>query len=297
MALRNEDKDWIRIEIKAAIEPLKPHGWRKTIYILREMGPLAAIIGIVVALLGITLSAVYQSVGHVKEETSFRTNAKDRLDKLDTDMVSLRALISSSQPLSSQNQKAAKELLAQARQKLVPPIPESVVAQAGNSFIEVAKADSKAWSVALDFVSYRSSQNQAVPLEGFYPFDSTIPAPITRYSVFRLAGAEPFKLATSKGRIPVNLSARLEPIGQPQKQDGPDGPASLLLMGGAVVLDGMYGRHVIFKDAEIHYNGGPVILDQVAFIDCRFVVDNGVQGRQLASNILSSPQVTFKTEG
>ena len=62
--------------VRAAVESFKPKGWKKAIAVLRELGPLVAIIGVFVAMLGITLGAVYQAISHVKEETEFRTNTK-----------------------------------------------------------------------------------------------------------------------------------------------------------------------------------------------------------------------------
>ena len=67
-------------------------------------------------------------------------------------------------PLVPQNQAAAKELLAQAKQKLIPPIPKPVVEQAGKIFVEAARTDPKAWEVASDFMNYRSILNSRISL-------------------------------------------------------------------------------------------------------------------------------------
>lgn len=93
MSLRNEDKEWINSAIRDAVSSLRPHGWRKAVFVLRELGPLAATVAIVVALLGITLGAVYQSTAHVKEETAFRTNTIDRLGGIEGTLKVLQAQI------------------------------------------------------------------------------------------------------------------------------------------------------------------------------------------------------------
>jgi hypothetical protein len=108
MALRNEDRDWIQGEIQAAIDLLRPHGWRKTTFMLRELGPLAATVAIVVALLGITLGAVYQSTAHVKEETAFRTNTTDRLSSIEGALKLLQAQIVVAKYSNSQPQELKK---------------------------------------------------------------------------------------------------------------------------------------------------------------------------------------------
>src|ERR1700724_1417101 len=87
---RNEHREWVQAEIKRAISSLNPHGWKKAIFILRELGPLATIIGILIALLAITLGAIYQSFAHIKEETEFRTHTEDRLKSLESIVVSFR---------------------------------------------------------------------------------------------------------------------------------------------------------------------------------------------------------------
>jgi len=53
-------------ELSKTVEGLTPRGWRKAIRSLRELGPLAAIIAVFVALLGITLGSIYQSFGHIQ---------------------------------------------------------------------------------------------------------------------------------------------------------------------------------------------------------------------------------------
>jgi hypothetical protein len=296
MKLRDDDKKWFTDEIgrqlKEVVESFKPHGWRKAVFVLRELGPLAATAAIVIALLGITLGAVYQSVAHVKEETEFRTNAKNKLEKLDTDVVSLRALISSSQPLKSQNQKAAKELLVQARQKLVPPIPEAVVQQAGMSFIEAAETDPSAWGIALDFLNYRSSLNV------FTRTVKTVSVPVGAQTYFDIGPVVAGNPLPKVSHIPIGVApkdgARFEKIGHDLNQQSQFGTPQLILTGGAVSLDDKYVRHAIFQGVEIHYTGRPLILQDAMFIDCTFILENTQPGRQLGQVLLASLIVNFE---
>jgi len=91
MAIRNEDKQWIYGEIQSAIGSLRPHGWRKAVSVLRELGILGAIITVIVALLGITAAAVYHAVADVREETALRTRTGDRLEKIESTLNLLTA--------------------------------------------------------------------------------------------------------------------------------------------------------------------------------------------------------------
>ena len=86
MALRKEDLPKIDERISLALEKirediksLKPQGWRKAIFWLREAGILAIVIGAFVGLLGITITSIYRVVTDVSEEAKFRAHTDDRL--------------------------------------------------------------------------------------------------------------------------------------------------------------------------------------------------------------------------
>jgi hypothetical protein len=89
--------------------------------------------------------------------------------------------------------------------------------------------------------------------------------------------------------------ARLQLIGQPDLTVGrPDAAFQFLtLVGGATDITGIYMRHVFLRNVEVHYSGGPLHLDDVTFIDCKFVFDNTENARRLAQAILSIQRVTF----
>jgi hypothetical protein len=57
MALRNEDREWLQLQIDKAIakvfDSVKPQGWKKVFFWLREWGIAAAIIGVFAALIAI----------------------------------------------------------------------------------------------------------------------------------------------------------------------------------------------------------------------------------------------------
>ena len=54
-------------------------------------------------------------------------------------------------------------------------------------------------------------------------------------------------------------------------------------------LDYMIAENVTFKDATIVYNGGPVALKNVRFINCRFVVPDSPQGDRLLTAAITQP--------
>jgi hypothetical protein len=57
-------------------------------------------------------------------------------------------------------------------------------------------------------------------------------------------------------------------------------------------LDGAYWRNFTFENARIEYDGGPMILENVRFINCTFVVRYSPRGEQLAEMVLTQNAVT-----
>jgi len=48
-------------------------------------------------------------------------------------------------------------------------------------------------------------------------------------------------------------------------------------------------HNVVFENMTIRYNGGPVILHNVRFINCRFEVPNSPRGYQLLASAVEQP--------
>jgi hypothetical protein len=91
MALRNEDKDWIVERIRATESDLRPRGWKK----LQEFFPLAGVVGVFVALLGLVSVAWNYAFSRVEKETQFQTRTTDRLDRIEETLKLIPAQIAS----------------------------------------------------------------------------------------------------------------------------------------------------------------------------------------------------------
>lgn len=59
-------------------------------------------------------------------------------------------------------------------------------------------------------------------------------------------------------------------------------------------LDGHHFRNVIFENLNIVYHGGPLILENVSFINCQFEFSPSPNARNIAALIFSNKQVTFE---
>ena len=88
-------------------------------------------------------------------------------------------------------------------------------------------------------------------------------------------------------------SARLEPLASPQTVSSDTG--LFVVDGGidAIVLDGIHMKNVVVRNARITYNGGPVRLENVSFVNCTFSFTKNKPTFKLGDAILQATQVNF----
>jgi hypothetical protein len=197
MALSQENQEWVQTQIRDAISSaLKdvkpPSGIRKALFLLREWGVLTVVVSVILTLAIFAATQWNSANTQLANEASFRTHTDDRLTGIERQLIDIRALVASSQPNRIQNQDAAKTLLAEARQNIIPAVPAITVEQTGKSFIDASISDSKAWSVALDFAAYRSSLN-ASDQPTFARGDALIPED-TDHTLMMPPGDQPSRL-------------------------------------------------------------------------------------------------------
>lgn len=93
------------------------------------------------------------------------------------------------------------------------------------------------------------------------------------------------------GIAPHDHMAHLDYIGRDQNANQVDGPRTLLITGGDIILDGADARHTVFINTKVYYKGGKVILNDVYFINCVFQIEHGSNGRDLISSLFDLPQI------
>jgi len=307
LSLNSDDKSWIKsrtteseervketisTELSKAIQNLQPQGWQRASASIVAFGSPVAICALIVAVLAVAFGALYQSFAHVKEETAFRTSTADDLKSIHNELNTVRALMSALQPLKKQNQDAARELLIQAKQKIIPPIPESAVKQAGDSFAEAGATNTDAWNVALEFVAYRSSQNiNQLPYESLKPLPGEEGKNVTMLNP--PMDGKPLPSITGYGTVPFKDGAKVIATGLGLKLN-PTGYVSkhIFLTGGALLIDELEMHHVTLSNLEVYYHGGYLSLDDVTFSNCRFAINNTPNGQTLVEKILSDSVVT-----
>jgi hypothetical protein len=90
----------------------------------------------------------------------------------------------------------------------------------------------------------------------------------------------------------IEQAAVMYPIGHVPKNPS-HGNKFIVLYDGNVVLDNTQFRHVIIYNAHIIWEGGPIIMQDVYFINCTFNLPRE-KGQSLAATILSNTSVDFQ---
>jgi hypothetical protein len=206
------------------------------------------------------------------------------------DVLILRA--AANLPTDYQNAKLAKEVLIAAKTR-GDRIDLSVIADAGAKFVDVANASSQSWDTALAFLNYRSfltSLDRTSPI----PTDAKRIEP-TKYEIPD-ANIIEGPVLWDFGSSHAPDAPQLRTLGAPNLNEKVKlGPAFVVLDGGAMVLDGLYLKRVVFRNTHILYRGGALAMDNVYFVNCTFDVIQKSQGQNFARAILSpNPSISLK---
>lgn len=156
----------------------------------------------------------------------------------------------------------------------------------------VAVGTSEAWDAALDFLNYKSFLNASLP--GIPSLTSAhIMGVGTHYEfVTPSKGAGPV-LSASIAEVPKDQAARLDFIGV-DKNPAPVGNQYLILSGGETLLDGMQMKNIAVIGVHVYYQGGPLIMQNVYFVNCTFSIDLKPTGQEFARAFLATePAISF----
>ena len=294
MPLRNEDREWIRNEIHSQIKvAITPQGWRKGIELIRQAGAPIAVIGVFVAMLAITLGALYQAFAHVKEETTFRTHTEDRLTAIEDSLKRLTTAVDgikltqiSAGPIDKHTIAEAKRIIEGATATKTK-LDVAVVEDVGQKFASQGVTNAPAWDAAIAFMGYRTTLNQSpISLEVGIRY-----SPMAHYDYsFILNYQHPGTIVSEGVESPPKL-AQFRPISGPdQNSSSTTGPRFLIVKDAVLVLDGLYAEHVVVTNSHVIYRGGQVELKDVVFVNCTFEVVRQPIGQEFAVKVLKAEQ-------
>lgn len=237
-------------------------------------------------------------------------NIDKRMDAIETYfrdnggfIASLRLQKNGSTPADPKTIQEAKQVLVQARAAKLK-IPADVVEIEGKKFVDAGQSNPGAWSVAMDFLSYKSFLDQSsVSLPGnMKPASSDQQSEKYRFSLnFRaVPNGTPGTLMVEVWTVLNPLLsagnfARMEKLSDPQTGTTQATQIIVDANRGTIFLDDQWLKHVIIENAHIEYKGGQTRIEDVAFLNCTFSLVPDDRSRDLAQAILTSTDVSFST--
>ena len=180
---------------------------------------------------------------------------------------------------------AIDDLVAVARRESVAADPAQT-SRVGLRLLDVSEGNSAAWKSTLRFAGYRSFLNLG---SASLPNISSPRRAATNY-VYKNGGSHP--LFAAVGSAPISEAVRFSPIGKDPNTNQESGDAVLIGTGGSVEIDGMEMRHVVFRNTEIIYNGGPIRMSDVYFVDCTFKIKQQRTGVGFVTALLQEGTAT-----
>ncbi len=182
-------------------------------------------------------------------------------------------------------------VIAASRAKVA--IDPGIVAKGGQRIIDLAAtqpSQASIWEIATDFLNYRSFLNSSATPSTPGPEFIVHPG-VTYYGVWSPSGKAPTLIAY--GNVPPEQSAVLEHIGSGLNKGNPVHNAFVVVEDGVFAIDGMDMRNIIVRNCTVIYRGGPVHMQNVYFVNCKFDIIRGQNGQELARAVLESPSVGF----
>jgi hypothetical protein len=252
----------------------------------------------------ITLGSLYYSFSRVDKEATFESKTTDaldginkRLDKIDTALSVAQLEKITATPIDKSSALAAQKLITDAQAQSIK-LPTDAVEQAGEKLVAASTNEPAAWDAALQFVNYRSTYNsypKSAEAKAFSPAQKIL---VANFFIQNVPGKPgPVEKNLTVPGVESKSAARYELIGQNINKNLTKGPQKLIFTGGAANIDGEDIEHVVFQNVEIHYSGKPLILQDVIFINCIFVMENMRPARQFVQTLLASSPIDFETTG
>jgi len=169
-------------------------------------------------------------------------------------------------------------------------IDQKVLSATGVNLVDASADAPSAWSSALKLVSLKSL-NVKIPI-----------LPDTRRSATDYVMQSPKGVRWTGeiyalGSTNQDEAAQANRIGVDANLNVPVGPGFLLVEKGSVLLDGMHFKNLIFQDAQIHYLGGSVQLENVYFLNCSFEIERKPSVKNFLIAALSPQPSTNFSQG
>lgn len=291
-----------------------------------------AIVAVVVAVFGVLLPHLENDADlRIRSQvTESLKEPSQKIERMSDDIAEIKGTLKAWAPfMTAQFFKRAASLpdkqfmeslpqlkaVAQVARETKSEVAPTDIAEIGKRTIALAAGHSDssalAWDTTTTLLQYRSALNAAVTSSRFVgvPEQHPVPTDVTEFGL----GQYSFIPVTSNQSeypndyvnkpytvtlgplVPGDNAAISELIGKPNAQKGLLGAKYIVFDANVhFILDGLHLRHVVFRNGTIVYRGGPLILEDVYFVNCTFSIQSTPVGRSLGNAILASEAVTFK---
>lgn len=214
-----------------------------------------------------------------------------------------------SRPLTKESIKEASSSISDAIEKKVP-IPLETVIKSSNVLMKASRDErnplrSSAWVAALQSISYKTilnEFNEAVPQVPWYEggshqsfsFGFLNKRDLLNFSIGD--NLAPKFLSTNRVQVPMDYAARYEPLDSSANKSLASGVQFLRVefKDMPLKIDNYFIKNVVIMNTEVHYQGGAVVLENVYFLNCKFVMDNEPNTRSLGEYVLVNSSVSLK---
>jgi hypothetical protein len=206
-----------------------------------------------------------------------------------------------------------KEVAREASDQRVLADP-ATVGQVGSQVlqhIDRVATSTSAWDAAVQLASYRTQINQQPILDSIgapmdvgddvikqifpWTFDVMVFGSDKAVdAMLKTNMIQPYGPRTSDYALIQRLGERYEPVEEGASWvvlQGPTAPQSPLV----IRLDGYHFKKIVFRDLVISWRGGPMNLENVAFVRCRFAPNRSQPTKQLLREVFASTYITLQT--
>jgi len=274
--------------------------------------------GLVVAVLSLLLSLLWSLNGDFREMKGALSGFAKQLDGVSSDVTGLKGDVASlrrqldflngefvaqrlataaQEPQNPQSVREAKSILTGLREKKVK-LDLSAIESAGSKLITASYRSDEAWGVVGKLLDYRSflAEEDISSLGKL----TRIPEETSSYRfninpVGPAAEGPNFQIMQVGGLAPPEQSARLEQL----SARNPTGSGVRTIVvegyGHGLSLDDTRMEHVVVRNAKIFYNGGPIRLVDVRFVDCEFFIARSTPAVELAKVLLRPAAATYSS--
>jgi hypothetical protein len=252
-----------------------------------------------------------QIEGLVHDVAALKDEVKVNRDNINNTNETVKGLLSKAfdkefsiqtKPTKNTLEKAEQIIqFAQASNIKIEPVALAKYGAAVARFSEDPALGEIAWRSLKQAVDYRSYLNK-----DYVPLPKDLTEWPNREGKYHTSVVIVGEIPDSKSKVALSIrfaggivgerdSARIELLAHPQPMGSEIG--LYILDGGSTMLglDGMYLKNVIVRNAQLVYNGGPIRLENVAFVNCTFVLAKNKPTINLGDAILQANSINFST--